>query len=82
METPTGQSYEKELKKGVDRFQSLLLIFYKTAFYKHMSKTIQTDMLYKSFTSAISGDMWNENNFLFRLGILKDGKLPNENYSV
>ncbi len=81
-ETDLGKQYESTLQVGVDRFQSLLLLFYKTAFYKHMSKTIQTDLIYKSFTSAIGGDMWNDNNCLFRLGILKDGKLPNENYAL
>ncbi len=81
-ETVLGQSYEATLKVGVDRFQSLLLLFYKTAFYKDMSKTLKMDVIYKSFTSAISGDMWNNNNCLFRLGILQDGKLPSENYSL
>ncbi len=81
-ETVAGKNYEQDLQKGVDRFQSLLLIFYKTAFFQHMKKVIQTEAVYKAFTSAFSGDMWNDQNFLFRMGVLKDGKLPNEDYSL
>ncbi len=80
--TQSGKNYDTTLQKGVDRFQSLLLLFYQSPFYKHMSKTIEKDFLYKSFTSAIGGDMWNEDNCLFRLGVLKDGKLPQDNYSL
>ncbi len=76
--TNAGSAYEDQLKKGVDRFQSLLLLFYKTSFLKHMSRVIKTEAVYKSFTSAIGGDMWNDQNLLFRMGVLQDGKLPNE----
>jgi len=39
-------------------------------------------LFYKPFTSAFSGDMWSEDNCLFRLGVLKDGELPNEKYLI
>lgn len=80
--TSSGKDYESTIKLGVDRFQSLLLIFYRTDFIRHMSKVVQSDHLYKSFTSAFSGDMWNEKNFLFRFGVLQDGKVPSENISL
>ena len=81
-QTSSGLTYQADVQKGVDRFQSLLLLFYKTAFITHMKKVIQTDLLYKSFTSAFSGDMWNEKNCLFRLGVLQDGNLPDEKYLI
>lgn len=80
--TSRGATYQVDLQKGVDRFQSLLLLFYKTYFVKHMKKIIQTELLYKSFTSAFSGDMWNDDNCLFRLGVLKDGRMPDEKYLI
>ncbi|MEM7645902.1 MAG: NAD(P)/FAD-dependent oxidoreductase [Pseudomonadota bacterium] len=80
--TTMGQTYAADLQKGVDRFQSLLLLFYKTAFIQHMKKVIKMDHIYRSFTSAFSGDMWNDSNCLFRMGVLKDGKLPDENYLI
>lgn len=82
LSTEKGSTYSQDLQKGVDRFQSLLLLFYKTAFIDHMKKIIQTDFLYRSFTSVFGGDMWNDDNCLFRLGILKDGKLPDEKYLI
>jgi hypothetical protein len=45
-------------------------MFYEGAFVAQMKKTLTLKNAREGFTSAVAGDMWNEDNFLFRKGIL------------
>jgi hypothetical protein len=35
-----------------------------------MKKTLQRDHVRRGFTSAVAGDVWDENNFLFQRSVL------------
>ncbi len=65
-----GQLYQEELMKGVNRFHSLISLFYKTNFVESMKKTITLTNMREAFTSAVAGDMWNDENFLFKMKVL------------
>jgi flavin-dependent dehydrogenase len=65
-----GERYEADLQRGVRRFRNLIGMFYEGAFVAQMKKTLTLKNAREGFTSAVAGDMWNEDNFLFRKGIL------------
>ncbi|MEZ4814353.1 MAG: NAD(P)/FAD-dependent oxidoreductase [Bdellovibrionota bacterium] len=65
-----GENYEKDFRKGIDRFHSLIELFYSDDFVPQMKKTLQRKELEKAFTSAVAGDMWDDNNVLFQRSIL------------
>jgi flavin-dependent dehydrogenase len=69
-ETPDGAAYEPTLRKGVQRFKTMLQMFYTTDYVRQMKKTLQRKEICRAFTSAVGGDMWNDENPLFQLGIL------------
>ena len=71
LDTPEGQLYEPELRKGIQRFRSLLNMFYTSEFVGQMKKALQRENVRRSFTAAVGGDMWNEKNPLFQLGVLR-----------
>lgn len=62
--------YEKTVRKGVERFRNLIHLFYEGSFVEQMKKTLQRDMMRAGFTSAVAGDVWDDNNFLFEKGVL------------
>jgi flavin-dependent dehydrogenase len=62
--------YEQTVRKGVERFRNLIQLFYQGHFVEQMKKTLQRDNMRAVFTSAVSGDMWNDANFLFDKGVL------------
>ena len=39
-------------------------------FVEQMKKTLVRENMRKGFTSAVAGDVWNEDNFLFSKGVL------------
>ena len=65
-----AQAYETRLRTGCKRFHNLISMFYEGTFVQHMKKTLTRDLVRQGFTSAVAGDMWNEENFLFQKGIL------------
>lgn len=69
-ETPAGQAYEPTLRKGTHRFRTMLNMFYTTEYVAQMKKAMQRKEICKAFTSAVGGDMWNDENPLFQLGVL------------
>jgi flavin-dependent dehydrogenase len=62
--------YEGTVRKGVQRFRNLIMLFYEGNFVEQMKKTLQRENMRAGFTSAVAGDMWNDNNFLFEKGVL------------
>jgi flavin-dependent dehydrogenase len=65
-----GNNYRDRLFLGVKRFHNLISMFYQGGFVGQMKKTNTLKHTRQGFTSAVAGDMWNENNFLFQKGIL------------
>ncbi len=69
-ETEDGARYQPELKKGVQRFRTMLNMFYSSDYVAQMKKSMARKEVCKAFTSAVGGDMWNDENPLFHLGVL------------
>jgi flavin-dependent dehydrogenase len=65
-----GAKYQKNLNIGIQRFHNLISMFYTTNFVAAMKKTISRPNAYAAFTSAIAGDMWNEENVVFKMNSL------------
>ena len=65
-----AEAYETRLRTGCKRFHNLISMFYEGTFVQQMKKTLTRDLVRQGFTSAVAGDMWNEENFLFQKGIL------------
>jgi flavin-dependent dehydrogenase len=65
-----GEKYQQELNLGVKRFHNLISMFYNSNFVGAMKKTIMRPGTYAAFTSAIAGDMWNEENIVFKMNSL------------
>jgi flavin-dependent dehydrogenase len=62
--------YKNSLDRGVKRFHALISLFYADNFVSGMKKTLTLENTRKAFTSAVAGDMWNDENFIFQRGIL------------
>ena len=69
-EPDLGIAYEASVRKGAKRFHNLISLFYQGNFVEQMKKTLTRENMRKGFTSAVAGDMWNEDNFLFSKGVL------------
>ena len=69
-EPDLGAPYEAHVRKGAARFYGLISLFYEGHFVEQMKKTLQRENMRKGFTSAVAGDVWNENNFLFSKNVL------------
>jgi flavin-dependent dehydrogenase len=65
-----GAAYEEKVRLGAKRFYGLISLFYEGRFVEQMKKTLQRENLRKGFTSAVAGDVWNEDNFLFSKSVL------------
>ena len=65
-----GPTYEAHVRKGAARFYGLISLFYEGHFVEQMKKTLQRENMRKGFTSAVAGDVWNEDNFLFSKNVL------------
>lgn len=65
-----NREYETSVRKGVTRFFNLISLFYEGSFVRQMKRTLERDNMRAGFTSAVAGDMWNEENFLFQKGVL------------
>ena len=65
-----GAKYQEDVLRGVKRFHNLIAMFYEGAFVTQMKKTLTLKNAREGFTSAVAGDMWNEENFLFQKNVL------------
>lgn len=65
-----GAAYEAKVRKGAARFKNLIMLFYEGHFVEQMKKTLTRENMRKGFTSAVAGDVWNEDNFLFQKNVL------------
>lgn len=65
-----GQAYEARVRLGAKRFYGLISMFYQGTFVADMKKTLERENMRKGFTSAVAGDVWNEDNFLFSKSVL------------
>jgi flavin-dependent dehydrogenase len=65
-----GQKYEQKCRTGIRRFHSLIHLFYESRFIDRMKKALSLANTRKAFTSAIAGDVWNDDNFVFEKGVL------------
>jgi flavin-dependent dehydrogenase len=71
LETPGfGDAYEEKARLGGKRFRNLIMMFYEGSFVAHMKKALIRDHVRRGFTSAVAGDVWNENNYLFEKNVL------------
>jgi flavin-dependent dehydrogenase len=69
-ENGRGDEYEARVRLGGKRFRNLIMMFYEGSFVSQMKKTLVRENLRKGFTSAVAGDVWNENNYLFEKNVL------------
>ena len=69
-EADLGAPYEEKVRRGAKRFHNLISMFYEGHFVEQMKKTLVRENLRKGFTSAVAGDVWNEDNFLFSKNVL------------
>jgi flavin-dependent dehydrogenase len=65
-----GEKYEKKVRLGAKRFYGMISMFYQGSFVEQMKKTLNRNIMKQGFTSAVAGDVWNEDNFLFSKNIL------------
>jgi flavin-dependent dehydrogenase len=62
--------YNNEILKGVSRFNSLLQMFYGPNFIERITTLEKKPKTMSSMISAVAGGVWDDNNTLFRMGIL------------
>lgn len=65
-----GPAYEAKVRKGAKRFHNLISLFYDGQFVTLMKRTLERENMRKGFTSAVAGDVWNDDNFLFQKNVL------------
>jgi hypothetical protein len=65
-----GQNYEERLRRGVKRFHYLIRLFYDTPFVTDMKRVLKLPHTRAAFTSAVAGDVWNDDNVIFKMGSL------------
>jgi len=70
LEDGIAAGYKMNLDRGVKRFHALISLFYADNFVAGMQKTLRPENMRKAFTSAVAGDMWNDENFIFNKGVL------------
>ncbi len=70
LEKDLGGAYQETVRKGVTRFHKLIRLFYDTDFIKDTKKILSLKMSRDAFTSAVAGDVWNDDNVIFRMGNL------------
>ncbi|MBC7691972.1 MAG: hypothetical protein H7222_09390 [Methylotenera sp.] len=66
----TGEKYQANLLRGVHRFHNLISLFYRTNFVEGMKKTLQRENMRQAFTSAVAGDVWDDENIIFKMKVL------------
>ncbi|OUR99682.1 hypothetical protein A9Q84_01265 [Halobacteriovorax marinus] len=64
------KDYNAEIKKGVSRFNNLLQLFYRGDFVEKVKNIEKKKFMTSAMTCAVSGGMWEEDNYLYRMGVL------------
>ncbi len=59
--------YEEKIRKGFRRFRWAIDLFYSSKFEEQMKRVMTNEQIRRSFTSLLAGDVWSEENLLFRL---------------
>ena len=65
-----GKEYDEKIQLGFKRFSGLLEIFYDNNFLPNIKKTLERKHMRHSFTDLIAGGAWEDNNVLFRMGVI------------
>jgi flavin-dependent dehydrogenase len=65
-----GDAYESKVRLGAKRFRNLIMMFYEGSFVGQMKKVLHREHVRRGFTSAVAGDVWNEDNYLFEKNVL------------
>ena len=69
-EAGRGDAYESKVRLGAKRFRNLIMMFYEGSFVGQMKKVLHREHVRRGFTSAVAGDVWNEDNYLFEKNVL------------
>jgi flavin-dependent dehydrogenase len=69
-EAGLGATYQQTTMKGIHRFHNLISMFYRDNFVAQMKRTLTLQNARRGFTSAVAGDMWNDDNPLFEKNVL------------
>ncbi len=62
--------YNHQIIKGISRFNNLLQMFYSENFIERVTTLEKKPKTMSSMISAVAGGMWDDNNTLFRMGVL------------
>jgi flavin-dependent dehydrogenase len=65
-----GDVYEATMRRGTKRFHSMIRRFYDTEFVQDMKKTQTLPNALGAFTAIVAGDVWNDDNPVFKMGAL------------
>lgn len=63
-----GDEYESKLRRGTSRFHGMIRRFYDTDFVTDMKKAQTLKNTLASFTAIVAGDVWNDDNPVFKMG--------------
>jgi len=70
MAADLGAPYEAKVRLGASRFKNLIMLFYEGRFVAQMKKMDERAHMRRGFTSALAGDVWDEDNYLFQKKVL------------
>jgi flavin-dependent dehydrogenase len=59
--------YEGIVRKGAKRFHWIIRMFYDTDFVGAMERAMALPHMKEAFTGIVAGDVWNENNAVFKM---------------
>lgn len=62
--------YELTIRRGILRFHNLLQMFYSGEFIRKVESLSSRERAMAMMTKAVAGGMWDEDNTLFRTGVL------------
>jgi flavin-dependent dehydrogenase len=65
-----GAKFENQVRVGMNRFHGLISLFYKENYVSSMKQIFKREESREAFTSVTAGDVWNEKNPLFAMGVL------------
>ncbi len=60
--------YEETVRRGVKRFHWIIRMFYDTDFVASMERSMDRQNLKQAFTAIVAGDVWNDENVVFKMG--------------
>jgi len=60
-------TYEHDVRRGMSRFKWIINLFYSVNFATDMQKVMSRNHTRRAFTSALAGDVWNDDNPVFKV---------------